>query len=102
MRKVRLSQTYRVELRALLSQGLPRFGVQTVRRSRDRVERAIEQTLAQHPRRLIDPQVGICTYHVSKTPFVLLYDFDDRELRVHLLIHGSMDRAAIDLTKVVW
>jgi plasmid stabilization system protein ParE len=102
MRRIRLSKTYDDELEALLEQGIPGFGVRVVRASRNRVERAIEQTLVQHPRRPIDPQLGVCTYHVSKTPFVLLYDYDDRELRVHLIIHGSMDRAAIDLTKVVW
>lgn len=45
---------------------------------------------------------GICTYHVTKTPFVLLYDFDGSELRGHLIIHASMDRAAIDLSTVIW
>ena len=101
MRSIRLSRTYDDELRALLAQGLPRFGARTVRRSRDRVEDAIKH-IAQYPRRPIDPQLGICAYHVTRTPFVLLYDFDDRELRVHLIIHASMDRAAVDLSKVVW
>ncbi len=102
MRRVRLSKTYDDELEVLLGQGLSGFGVKVVRKSRDRVEWAIEQTLLQHPRRPIDPQLGLCTYHVTKTPFVLLYDFDDTELRVHLITHAGMDRSAIDLSKVIW
>ena len=120
MRRVRLSKTYDDELEVLLGQGLSGFGVKVVRKPRDRVEWAIEQTLVQHPRRPIDPQLGLCTYHVTKTPFVLLYDFDDTELRddfddtelrddfddtelrVHLIIHAGMDRSAIDLSKVIW
>ena len=72
MRRVRLSKTYDDELEVLLAQGLPRFGVRVVRRSRDTIERTIEGVLVTHPKRPVDPVLGVCTYHVTKTPFVLL------------------------------
>ncbi len=46
--------------------------------------------------------LGICAYHVTATPFVLLYDYDDTELRIHLIIHAKADRAQIDLSAVEW
>ena len=31
-----------------------------------------------------------------------IYDFDEDELRIHLIVHGSADRRNIDLKTVVW
>jgi len=101
MRSIRLSQSFRDELPRLLAQGT-RFGAAVIADKRSRVVHTIEHVLAQHPKRPVDPVLGLCAYPVTKTPFVLLYDYDDRELRVHLIIHGGMDRTAVDLSKVVW
>ncbi len=81
-------------------QGALRFGVQVARQKRDQVTRTIERFLVRHPVRPVDPVLGICAYPVAQTPFVLLYD--DTELRIHLIIHASADRTAIDLAGVVW
>jgi plasmid stabilization system protein ParE len=102
MRSVRLSKTYDDEFEVLLAQGLPRFGVRVIRAKRDLVERCIQDVLAHHPRRPVDPELGLCVYPVGRTPFVLLYDYDDYELRIHLIIHGAMDRTSLDLSTVVW
>ena len=102
MRTVRLSRTYQEELVELLSQGLPRFGTTVVAEKRASVIDTIDNFLVFHPRRPLDPILGICAYPVTKTPFVLLYDYDDHELRIHLIIHGSADRTLIDLSTVVW
>jgi hypothetical protein len=102
MRAVRLSKTYDDEFAKLLEQGLARFGAAIVRQKRDLVERTITEFLAAHPVRPIDPVLGICAYPVTKAPFVLLYDYDDDELRLHLIIHRHADRAAIDLASVIW
>ena len=101
MRTVRLSQSFRDELTRLLGQGA-RFGAMVIADKRACVIHTIETTLTTNPKRPIDPVLGICTYHVTKTPFVLLYDYDDSELRVHLIIHAKADRALIDLTTVIW
>jgi hypothetical protein len=101
-RRIRLSRTFEIESNLLLQQGIPRFGRGVVEQKRDLIARTIEQFRLRHPVRPIDPVIGICAYPVAKTPFVLLYDYDDAELRIHLIVHASADRTAIDLSSVVW
>ncbi len=101
MRNVRLSKSFRDEFARLLAQGV-RFGPRVVADKNRRVVDVIENILAPNPKRPSDPLLGICAYHVAKTPFVVLYDFDDSELRVHLIIHAKADRTLIDLSAVVW
>ena len=36
--------------------------------------------------------LGLTVYPISKTPFVVLYDYDDAELRVHFLLPVRADR----------
>lgn len=102
MRLVRLSRTFNGELVELLSQGIPRFGARVVADKQALVFGTIENYLVHFPMRPIDPVLGLCACRVDKTPFVLLYDYDDAELRVHLVIHESADRALVDLAAVVW
>lgn len=102
MRRVRFSKTYGNEFEALLSQGLRHFSVKIVQSKRQLVRATIHQFLVRHPARPVDPVLGICAYEVSNTPFVLLYDYDDAELRVHFVIHKSADRTKIDLSKIDW
>ena len=102
MRTIRLSRSFSDELANLLKQGRPKFGARVVAEKRALVFRAIETTLAQFPIRPVDPILGICAYFVRRTPFVVLYDYDDDELRIHLVIHASADRTQIDLSAVVW
>lgn len=102
MRVLRYSKSFHIELAVLLAQGVNRFGHLVVAQKRALVIQTIENALANHPRRPIDPVLGISAYHVHKTPFVLLYDYDDNELRVHLIIHANADRSFIDLSTVVW
>jgi hypothetical protein len=50
----------------------------------------------------MDDDIGLHTYHVARTPFVVAYDFDDAELRLHLIFHEHADRTKIDPKTVVW
>ena len=102
MRTIRQSQSFNEELAELLLQGLPRFGARAVTQSSNRVRHAIEHLLVHHPVRPIDPDLGICANPVNGVPFVWLYDYDDTELRVHLVIHASADRRDVDLSTIVW
>ena len=102
MRAIRLSITFNDELVELLAQGMNRFGARVVGQTRDRVLDTIENFLARHPVRAVDPVIGICAYPVTGVPFVILYDYDVAELRVHLVIHARADRTNVYLTKVVW
>ena len=102
MRTIRYSQTFREELRDLLAQGLPMFGPHVVAEKRRLVLDTVKNFLVHFPIRTPDPVLGLCACTVSKTPFVIVYDYDDAELRVHLIIHSHADRSQIDLSTVVW
>lgn len=96
-----MSKTFAVEAETLLDQGIERFGVPVVEKKRQQIVRTIEY-LARHPRRPKDRLLDIWSYSVTGAPFVLLYDFDDDELRVHLIVHAAADRTEIDLSLVEW
>lgn len=102
MRLIRLSRTFRDQLDELIAQGYPKFGERVVTEKRDLVLRTITDHLARHPRRPRHPQHGLCVYPVSKTPFVLIYDFDDDELRVLFVFHGAADLRQLDTAGVEW
>lgn len=103
MRQVRRSVSYMDEFRRLLRQGLARFGYLVVEEKGALVDACIEQMLANNPAtRRRDPEIGFYTYPVTGTPFVLVYDFDDSELRIHYIFHASADRSTLDLTDIEW
>ena len=102
MRLVRLSKTFQTQFDNLLEQGFPRFGERVVRDKRDLVYRVIEQHLAIYPRRSRQQNLGLCLYTVTKTPFVLLYDFDDAELRVHFIFHKHASLDDLDPASAEW
>ena len=101
MRQIRLSKTFMSEAEDLLEQGFPRFGPLVVEEKRNLIKSTINH-LAMHPRRPKDRFLDIWSYTVTGAPFVLLYDFDDTELRVHLIVHAAADRTLIDLLSVEW
>jgi hypothetical protein len=41
-------------------------------------------------------------YPVTKTPFVVVYDYDDTELRVMFIFHARADLRSIDPVSVEW
>ena len=86
----------------MLEQGIPRFGLDVVEQKRNLIKSTIEQFLTRHPVRPVDPILGIWAYPLTGTPFVLLYDFNDAELRIHLIIHAGADRRLVDLSTVEW
>ena len=103
MRTVRLSKTALDQLNALLAQGVEPFGVRVVAEKRDRVYATIEHFLAAHPAiKQPHPRLGLCVYPIIRTPFVVLYDFDDAELRVHFIFHRHADLRDLDPTSAEW
>lgn len=102
MRQVRLSKTFRDQLDELITQGYPKFGERVVTRKRDLVLWAITDHLAAFPKRPRDDRHGLCAYPVTRTPFVLIYDFDDHELRVLFIFHGRADLREFDRSEVEW
>ena len=103
MRRVRRSRSYNDAFQILLEQGLPGFGLGVVEEKRERVENFVREFLAHYPSTgTFDAGTGYFVYPVSKTPFVLIYDFDDAELRLQLIVHNRADRSQIDPTRIVW
>ena len=103
MRTVRLSKTALDQLNTLLAQGVRPFGVRVVAEKRDRVYDTIERFLAVHPAaKTPHPALGLRVYPIARTPFVVLYDFDDAELRVHFIFHRHADLRDLDPASAEW
>lgn len=103
MRRVRLSKTFLAQFDILLEQGFPLFGERVVRDKRDIVYDLIANFLAHHPNtKRPQPRHGLRVYSVSKTPFVIVYDFDDAELRMHFIFHKHANLEDLDPASVEW
>lgn len=105
MRTVRFSVTARDQLRDLLAAGVARFGPKVVAEKRDRLFDTVDNVLARFPAtKRAHPTLGLVVYPVSETPFLVLYDFDDAELRVHfVLLTGAGTRLEdLDPATVAW
>jgi plasmid stabilization system protein ParE len=103
MRAVRLSITFNDQLNELLDWGEQRFGIAVAEQKKLIVYNTIEQFLARYPKtKRREPAHGLCVYLISKTPFVVLYDFDDSELRVHFIFHKHADLRELDPMTVEW
>ena len=99
MRAVRYSRTFAIALDSMLAQGELRISLRgrVVREKRALVRATIEQHLAPFPRsKRPHPQLGLIGYPVADTPFVVLYDFDGIELRVHFIFHKNASLDNID------
>ena len=94
MRTVRYSVTARDQLRKLLAAGVPRFGAKVVAEKRDLVYDRIDNFLARFPAtKKPHATLGLVIYPVTNTPFLVLYDYDETELRVHfVLLKGAGTR----------
>jgi hypothetical protein len=79
MRGVVRSRTYVAQLKTFIAQDTKTFGAAVAERTLARIDHVIEQHLAHYPKKPFDHKLGLYVYAVSRTPFVLIYDFDDRE-----------------------
>jgi plasmid stabilization system protein ParE len=102
MRVIRVSRSYLAALHELLAYGESPFGSAVVDDKRARIEHTIEQILSEYPGiGRFETNLGVYSYAVTRAPFVL-YDFDDVELRIHLIIHASSDRSRVSLAEIEW
>jgi hypothetical protein len=103
MRRVRRSRTAIDGLRTLLAQGLPKFGFRVIAEKLQILDRFIDTYLAEHPQNgFRDPHRKVYHYPVSGTPFTVVYEFDDAELRVLFIVHQRADRHRLDPSAVEW
>lgn len=71
--------------------------------NRDRVLLTIEQFLVRFPKvKRPHPEIGLVVYPISRTPFVVLYDFDDETPRVHFIFHRSSSLDDLDPSSAEW
>ena len=103
MRQVVRSRTYLVQLESLVEQGARDFGTRVANEKLVRVDRTIESFLARHPNtKRPHLKLGLRVYPVTKTPFVVLYDFDDIELRIHFIFYASASLRGLDPNSARW
>ena len=103
MRSIRYSKTFTDEFETLLDQGEVKFGPAVADSKKQLVRSTITGHLATFPRTgHIEPEHGLYIYAVRRSPFVLLYDFDDAELRIHMVVHKGADRTTFDPSAVEW
>ena len=103
MRSVRLSITFNDQLNELLAHGEDRFGTILADEKKALVFATIRGHLADFPAsKARDPKLALHVYPVKNTPFVLLYDFDDSELRIHFVLHRRADLRHIDPADAEW
>ena len=103
MRRVRRSRTAIDGLQTLLAQGLPKFGIHVINEKQRIVDNVIETYLAEHPQNgFRDPRHKFYHYPVADTPFTVIYEYDDSELRVLFVVHQRSDRRRLDPAAVEW
>jgi mRNA-degrading endonuclease RelE of RelBE toxin-antitoxin system len=102
MRQVRYSATFIHQLNSLLAQGEAKFGARVVDEKRELVFDTIDRFLAQFPSKRRDQDINLCTHVIANTPFIVIYDFDDTELRVFFIVHRHADRIHIDPGDAKW
>ncbi len=103
MRRVRYSRTAIVSFQNLLGQGAGRFGVDVAEEKRFAVELCISDYLSVNPHHgLRDEKRSMLHYHVRGTPFIVVYEYDDDELRVLFIVHKRSDRRRLDPGSVDW
>ena len=87
----------------MLEQGAIRFGLAVAMEKERIVFDVLTTYLSEYLYRgKYDRRLKLYTYHVSKTPFILVYEFDDAELRVLFIVHERADRRLIDPKAVDW
>lgn len=103
MRTVRFSKTFANAFDAHIADGEQEFGPDVARQKRRIVTSTITGFLARHPEtKQIHPSLGLVVYPIAKTPFFILYDFDDAELRVHFVFIKGKPLNDIDPASVEW
>ena len=103
MRRARVSLSATEGLETLLAQGMPKFGLRTILDKKRLIYEAIETRLARQPRIGAWPiDEPFHHYEVRDTPFVVIYEFDDDELRVLFIVHKSQDRRSLNPADVDW
>ncbi len=103
IRRARVSVTARTQLQRMLRQGAEKFGADVAGDKWSLVGDCIRNYLTEFPHHGLR-DIGSKTYHypVSNTPFTVVYQYDDVELRVIFIVHSRADRHSLDPAGVEW
>jgi plasmid stabilization system protein ParE len=103
MRHIRLSKTFERQLTDLLEFGEVHFGEDVVAAVKKCIEKTIRVFLAAFPEaKAADVATQLRRHPVSRTPFILLYDFTDTELRIHFVFHKRASLKNLDPKSATW
>ena len=82
-RRVTYSKTFREQLAEFIERGELRYGARLAEEKEQLVLDFIDTTLARTPAlKRRNTQLHLVVYPVTNTPFIVIYDYDDQELRV--------------------
>ena len=104
-RKVAYSKTFIEQLLDVTERGEREYGERLAQEKKKRVFNVLDTTIATTP--AIKPRhakLGLVVYPVTKTPFLVIYDYDNLEVRVvACLLTGAGDRLEdFDPNAVEW
>ena len=103
MRVVRYSVTAEQNFLALLQQGADKFGVGVAAEKRRLLIDCVNDYLTVYPHHGLRTRgKPFLHYPVQYTPFTIVYEYDDKELRILFILHKRADRQQLDLTDVTW
>jgi hypothetical protein len=103
MRRIVRSRTFVTQLKELVAYGAMTYGAQLANAKLVLLESTIERHLAHFPGgKPVDPILGLHVYPIAKTPFMVLYDFDDVELRVHFVLLAGFELTNLDPKSAEW
>jgi predicted transcriptional regulator len=103
MRTLKLSKTFNDQLIDNIALGERRFGKQTAEQKKEKVPDIIETLLLHNPAiKGRYANLGLVVYPISNTPFFVLYDYDDHELRVHFVFIKGKPMDDIDPATAEW
>ena len=102
-RAVKLSKTFNDQMVDQIEFGEQRFGTRVAEEKKERVLATIEKLLTYNPTiKRPHPTLGLVVYPVSGTPFIILYDYDEQELRVHFVFKAGANLDDLDPASAKW
>ena len=91
------------QLKDFLDQGIQHFGIAVVEQKFALIDHTLEVFLARHPKaKRPDHKLGLSVNPVSDSPFIVLNDFTETELRAHFIFHKSASLEGLELNSAEW
>jgi plasmid stabilization system protein ParE len=101
--RVRIAISAQRFFQAMLEQGAEKFGVAIAREKERLVYDTLHTYLAHYPHHgLTTPGQRFLHYPVKDTPFTIVYEYNNKDLRVFYILHKHADRRNLDLHEVEW